>query len=95
MSNDISGFSIGDFVIMQNATYYEEWNEMPAVVVSGLNWSSPLNLNTLERIPHWTYKVQILNSDGLVLNAAPHQMRRLIKDPECRRGKSYCVVGSW
>ena len=34
MSNVNSKIAVGDLVIMQNATYYEEWNEMPAVVVS-------------------------------------------------------------
>ncbi len=77
MSNDISEIAVGDLVIMQNATYYEEWNEMPALVIGGLIQRRSLHLHTMERHTRWAYRVQILHSNGLRVNAGRHQLRRL------------------
>ena len=79
MSNDISEIAVGDLVIMQNASYYEEWNEMPALVIGGLTQRRSMNLHTMEHHTHWAYKVEILQSDGLRVDAEPHQLRRLME----------------
>ncbi|AHF00054.1 hypothetical protein [Thioalkalivibrio paradoxus] len=74
-------FKVGELVIMQNASYYTEWNGALGVVVSALAPRTSMDLLSMRYRTSPSYRVKVLASEGIVVDARPHQLRRL-RGPE-------------
>jgi len=70
-------FKVGELVIMQNASYYTEWNGALGVVVSPLAPRTSMDLLSMQYRTNASYRVKVLTRDGIVVDARPHQIRRL------------------
>ena len=76
-------FNIGELVIMQNASFYEEYNGYLGIVEKGLTLDFSLNATTMKYELAYCYVVKIikgkdsLSKEGLQISARPHQLRRL------------------
>ncbi len=70
-------FKVGELVIMQNASYYTEWNGALGVIVSPLAHRTSMDLLSMHYRTSASYRVKILTRDGVVVDARPHQIRRL------------------
>ena len=78
-------FRKGELAIMQNASYFTEYNGYLAVVESDLKRGQPVDLNLMEHVWKTGYSVSILLPDQRKgVFAAPHQLRRLKEPPENR-----------
>jgi len=73
----VTRFKVGELVIMQNASYYTEWNGALGVVVSPLAPRTSMDLLTMRYRTSESYRVKVLTADGVVVDARPHQIRRL------------------
>ena len=71
-------FRVGNLVIMQKATHYFEYDDLPAVIVKPLATRWCLDLNTMQRVRDGVYGVRILVPDGLEVSARPWQLKRLV-----------------
>ncbi|MFO8002925.1 hypothetical protein [Thioalkalivibrio sp.] len=80
-------FKVGELVIMQNASYYTEWNGALGVIVSPLAPRTSMDLITMHYRTNASYRVKVLTRDGIVVDARPHQIRRL-------RGPDQATTGS-
>jgi len=69
-------FKIGDRVIMQHATYYEEYDGAEAVITEVLAPRSVIDMRTLERPQKMVYGVKILVGEGCDVRAYPWQLRK-------------------
>lgn len=70
-------FRTGDLVILQHATYFDEYNETPGIIVECLAGRYATNLNTMEE--KWmpaSYRVHVLCAGDLVVTVSPHQIRK-------------------
>lgn len=65
---------VGDLVVMQRATYYEEWNESVGVVIGRLQVRYSTDLRTMEAVEILAFRVQL--AEGFVVNAQPYQVRK-------------------
>jgi len=74
-------FKVGELVIMQNASYYTEWNGALGVIVSPLAPRTSMDLLSMQYKTNASYRVKVLTEDGIVVDARPHQIRRL-RGPE-------------
>ena len=74
-------FKVGELVIMQHASYYKEWNGHLGVVVGTLATRSSIDLLSMSLQTRQGYRVKILTSDTMIVDAQPHQLRRL-HDPD-------------
>jgi hypothetical protein len=72
---------VGDLVIMQNASYYTEWNGALGVVVSPLSLRTSMDLMHMQYFTSPSYRVKVLIQDGFIVDARPHQIRPL-RDPD-------------
>jgi hypothetical protein len=70
-------FKVGELVIMQNASYYTEWNGALGVVVSPLALRTSMDLVTMRYRTSASYRVRVLADDGVIVDARPHQLRPL------------------
>jgi hypothetical protein len=70
-------FKVGELVIMQNASYYIEWNGALGVIVSPLVPRTSMDLLSMQYRTNPSYRVKVLAQDGIVVDARPHQIRRL------------------
>jgi hypothetical protein len=70
-------FKVGELVILQNATYYEEYNGSLGVVTEPLAPRTGLNLCTMESEVTMSYKVRILAEESLDVQATAAQLRKL------------------
>jgi hypothetical protein len=70
-------FKVGELVIMQNASYYTEWNGALGVIVSPLAPRTSMDLVSMQYRTNPSYRVKVLTRDGIVVDARPHQIRRL------------------
>jgi hypothetical protein len=70
-------FKVGELVIMQNASYYTEWNGALGVIVSPLAPRTSMDLVSMRYRTNPSYRVKVLTRDGIVVDARPHQIRRL------------------
>ena len=76
-------FNIGELVIMQHASFYEEYNGYLGVVEKGLTLDVSFNATTMKYELAYCYVVKIikgkdsLSKEGLQISAKPHQLRRL------------------
>lgn len=76
-------FYVGDLVIMQNATVFDECDGFPAVVIQAGMVRRCMNMVSMEHENVYCYKVKILKEpDELSLNrleycATPRQLRKL------------------
>jgi hypothetical protein len=70
-------FKVGELVIMQNASYYTEWNGALGVIVSPLAPRTSMDLLSMQYRTNPSYRVKILARDGIVVDARPHQIRHL------------------
>jgi len=78
-------YQVGELVIMQNASYYTEWNGALGVVVSPLALRTSMDLVTMQYRTSASYRVRVLADD-----ARPHQLRPLRGPDETetqKRGK--------
>jgi hypothetical protein len=83
-------YQVGELVIMQNASYYTEWNGALGVVVSPLALRTSMDLVTMRYRTSASYRVRVLADDGVVVDARPHQLRPLRGPDETetqKRGK--------
>lgn len=74
-------FKVGELVIMQHASYYTEWNGALGVIVSPLAPRTSMDLLSMEYRTNASYRVKVMAHDGIVVDARPHQIRRL-RGPE-------------
>ena len=70
-------FNVGELVIMQHASYYTEWNGALGVIVSPLAPRTSMDLLSMQYRTNASYRVKVLTQDGIVVDARPHQIRRL------------------
>ena len=70
-------FRVGELVILQHATYYEEYNGSLGVVTEPLAPRTGLNLCTMESEITLSYKVRILAEESLDVQATAAQLRKL------------------
>ena len=70
-------FKIGELVIMQNATHFDEYNGAIGVIVDVLKLCYPTNLNTMNHEKMLGYTVKILIEHAPEVKAAPEQLRKL------------------
>ncbi len=70
-------FKVGELVIMQNASYYTEWNGALGVIVSPLAPRTSMDLVSMKYRTNPSYRVKVLTQDGIIVDARPHQIRRL------------------
>lgn len=70
-------FKVGELVIMQNASYYTEWNGALGVIVSPLAPRTSMDLVSMQYRTNPSYRVKVLAQDGIVVDARPDQIRRL------------------
>ena len=75
-------FSVGELVVMQHASYHDEYNGEPAIVVGGLAPRRALNLVSMTCETVICYDVRVLAEPDLTLFAMPHQLRPLRGEPE-------------
>ncbi len=73
----MSQFAVGEIVILQNATYFEEWDGALAEVLEGYTLRNPMDMNSMQRSCIATYRVMPLANDGFVVNCTPDQLRKL------------------
>jgi hypothetical protein len=78
-------FKVGELVIMQNASYYTEWNGALGVIVSPLAPRTSMDLLSMQYRTNPSYRVKILARDGIVVDARPHQIRHLRGPDETSR----------
>lgn len=84
-------FKVGELVVMQNASYYTEWNGALGVIVSPLAPRTSMDLLSMRYRTNPSYRVKVLTRDGIVVDARPHQLRRLHGPDEAtsdHRGRS-------
>ena len=72
-------FEIDEVVVMRNAGYHTWLNGAFGVVISRLDMRTGKDLNTGESINSLCYRVNVLAEDGRVVQAEPHQLRKLPK----------------
>jgi len=72
--------SVGDMVLMLNASFFEEWNGTIGSVIGMLQYRSPIDLHTMKRDKALYYRVKL--GDGRVVNAEPHQVRKIDDEQE-------------
>lgn len=70
-------FRIGELVVMQNASYYTEWNGSLGVIVAALAPRTSMDLSSMRLCTRASYQVQVLAEDGVIVDARPHQLRPL------------------
>lgn len=70
-------FQVGELAVLQNASYFEEWDGALAVVVGGLTLRYPRNMYTMDCEPMLTYRVRPLVEGAIDVNCQPHQLRKL------------------
>ena len=75
-------FQVGELVIMQNATYFEEYDGFPARVLEAGRMRELRNLTTMELVHVYSYRVKILAGgesieDDLGVYASSWQLRKL------------------
>ena len=81
-------FKVGNLVIMQKATHYFEYDDLPAVIIKPLANRWCLDLNTMRRVQDGVYGVRILTLNGLEVSARPWQLKRLVSgNKKNRRAK--------
>ena len=73
-------FQIGELVIMQKATYFEEHNDAPGIVLEALKRHRSLNMLTMKRESIQGYRIRILVENAPVVTAHPYQLRKLRDD---------------
>lgn len=78
----MDNFIEGELAILQNATYFEEWDGSLAVVVGPLIPRTPRNMHTMQLEPLLSYQVRPLISGSFLVNCEPHQLRKLDRLPE-------------
>ena len=76
-TNDQRTFEVGEFVIMQRAGYFSEWNGHLGLVVGRIAYRSATNMVSMTRVCCLCYRVEILAKDGITVSAEPHQLRPL------------------
>ena len=70
-------FVEGELVVLQNATYFEEWNGCLAVVDGRLKLRNPRNILTMERETIVAYSVQPLVEGAIKVICKTYQLRKL------------------
>ena len=70
-------FVKGELAILQHASYYEEWNGAPAIVVGGLTVRSPMDMHTMETVTFVGYQVLPLVEGAFKVTCTPYQLRKL------------------
>ncbi len=84
-------FKVGELVIMQHASYYTEWNGALGVIVSPLAPRTSMDLLSMQYRTNASYRVKVLTQDGIVVDARPHQIRRLRGPEEATNGEKHHV----
>ena len=78
MSNNRS-IQVGDLVVMQHPTYFEEFDGCIGRVTGALCDRSSTDLRTMAPVVVFAYRIQL--SETFTVNAEPHQVR-LLADPD-------------
>ena len=69
-------FKVGEIAILQNATYFHEYNDYPCIILSKLTSRKTLDLNTMEIEEINAYSVEV-GVKGNVVSVQPFQLRKL------------------
>jgi hypothetical protein len=78
-------FSVGELVVMQHASYHDEFNGAPGVIVGGLAPRRALDLTSMRVVTVTCYDVQVLVAPSRKVLAAPYQLRPLGGDGQAPR----------
>ena len=70
-------FVEGELAVLQNASYFAEWEGALALVVGGLALRYPLNMYTMDCEPMMTYRVRPLVEGAIYVNCQTYQLRKL------------------
>jgi hypothetical protein len=78
-------FQVGELVVMQNASVFEEYQECLAVIAEPLQYRAAMDTIQMEPVGLYCYGVMIIQADWLdgnsrTFNARPDQIRRLSND---------------
>jgi hypothetical protein len=98
--NADQNIEMGDLVIVQHATYHEEWKGSIGVVTVGLSEQRCMNLHTMQEERFSGYEVRL--PDGRRVSAEPCQLRKIIPPDDAgntgtattRNTKKRCEVPS-
>lgn len=79
-------FYKGEIVLLQNATYFEEWNGALAEVLEDLDLRNPMDMNSMQKTCIATYRVIPLVHGGFMVNCTTDQLRKIdTSDPQSER----------
>ncbi|MEE4639715.1 MAG: hypothetical protein V2J42_13335 [Wenzhouxiangella sp.] len=70
-------FVEGELAVLQNASYFQEWDGALAVVVGPLKLRNPRDMHTMQREPLLSYSVLPLVEGAIEVCCQPHQLRKL------------------
>jgi hypothetical protein len=73
----VAQFKLGELAVLQNASYFAEWDGALALVVGGLALRYPRNMHTMECEPLLAYKVRPLVEGAIDVTCQPYQLRKL------------------
>ena len=77
----VSEYHVGEIVIAQNATYFDELNGAYAEITKELHWGTPLDLHSMEPIEATLgYSIDVFGPTDLQIFATPNQLRKLKGD---------------
>jgi len=70
-------FSVGELVILQNATYFSEWNGVIGEVLGALQLRNCMDMHTMETEWLQRYSVLPLVEGAFRIHCAERQLRKL------------------
>lgn len=70
-------FAIGELAILQNATYFEEWNGSLGLIVGSLRPRSCIDMQTLGQHHSAAYQVRPLVPESALIVCQPYQLRKI------------------
>ncbi|HIG58656.1 MAG TPA: hypothetical protein EYQ21_04555 [Flavobacteriales bacterium] len=83
----IEKFSVGEIAITINATHYFEHNGCPCLILSPLENTRCIDLNTMKYVLTNVYKIKVLDINERQVCVRPWQLRKLgyLVQNKCRK----------
>lgn len=72
-------FVEGELAVLQNASYFEEWDGSLAVIIGPLALRYSCDMHSMRRTPRVCYVVRPLVRDAVVVNCEPYQLRKIYR----------------
>ncbi len=76
----IPEYYLGEIVISQNATYFDEVNGAYAEITRGLHWCNVFDLHSMEHSMLLGYCIEVFGPNGIHVFSTPDQLRKLKGD---------------